>query len=360
MDRSQLQTLLHNKSLLDIDLKEPFEAPSRTRIGKKCLGDERKISKHIHPCSEHISNYYTKVLGWLPANPNRPYLKQAIQSVYVFDDHPGVGAYNYVNTKEGHSLFLREIKNINNKRTVFLIGKKGAGKTFYLNYFFNMYSKELYKKRITWYRAEVTKLYKHNVAIKTNIDHEPGIKTREYTLEEYLNVHIVYVTFKYRRFNPIFQELWKNVDSAISDRIIDKWYTEERFKNIDADLLIEYFKDFIEKAELEEKNAGGDFELMKHSIKKLLWNSDDVLKSSLMASSIMAFLRDKGFSPVLIIDGLDNIDYYQNEKLYLKLLEEVRTYCLNEEKIGVNKQKFIISLRNQITFLIGTFKTSLE
>ncbi len=230
MDREEIKKLINNISFKKISIQNPYEAPSRTMLGKKCLGEERHTSKHLHACSSYMNEYYKKVLGWIPANPSKPELKDAISSVYVFSKSSSLN--NCVNTKEGHVKFKNEVMHNPEPNTTFLIGSKGSGKTFYLNYLVNTENTAFYKEKKIWYRAELSKLYRHNIYVENLKQEALKNNTKIYTLEEYFNVHITYVTFKYRKNNAIFEEIWNDKDGTITNMLIEKWYSLSTYQKL--------------------------------------------------------------------------------------------------------------------------------
>ena len=345
MDRAEIRKLVNDKISRKISIQNPFGAPSRTTLGKNSLGEERHISKHLHTCSSYMNEYYKKVLGWIPANPSKTELKDAISSVYVFSKPSNLN--NCVNTKEGHIKFKNEIMHNHEPNTTFLIGSKGSGKTFYLNYLVNTENQAFYKEKKIWYRAELSKLYRHNIYVE-NLKQEALKKdTKIYTLEEYFNVHITYVTFKYRKNNAILEEIWNDKDGIITDMLINKWYSLSTYQHLlnNPDKLIDEFKEFVEKACIAEKQHGDD--LMKEQIRDLLWDKEKFMMSYLLADVILSYLKDNGFQPILIIDGIDNIDYYEYTHHYNDLINQVRTYCIQDDKKNKYNAKFIISVRDE-------------
>ncbi len=86
---------------------------------------------------------------------------------------------------------------------------------------------------------------------------------------------------------------------------------------------------------------------MKEQIRDLLWDKERFMLTSLLADVILSYLKDTEFQPVLIIDGIDNIDYYEYTHHYNDLINQVRTYCFQDDKKNKYNSKFIISLRDE-------------
>lgn len=206
----------------------------------------------------------------------------------------------------------------------------------------------MYDKGFIWYRAEVTKLFRHNIKVLSSIRRETSTNSRSYTLLEYLNLHIVYVSFKYRKNNPILEKLWEDDDNTFLDIILEKWASHASYQDAidNPDMLPDFFKDFVERAKICEDHTVEN-RLIKEDIEKLLSDQHRVLESSLLAESIMAYLHKNGFTPILIFDGLDNIDYYEYADLYYDILSQIKDLCIRDDKSNVYFSRVIVSLRNE-------------
>ena len=347
MQLDDIQEEILQKVNTAIKITTPYDAPSRTRVGKKHLGEARTIDNHLTACSNYINKHYRRTFGWIPANPSKQAVCDAIKSVYIRSDTKGTTSTNIVNTSQGHIRFYLDIVRKKRPNTIFLIGPKGSGKTFYLNYLVNTRNTELYKNSIVWYRAELSKLYKHNIKITSVLAADPSSKARRYSLEEYLAIHIAYVSFKYRHNNAVFQQVWDDQDDFISNLIIDKWNVVKQYRQDlkHPNLLVEEFKQFVREAEAEERHHGID--LAKKHIQSLIESSENAVKSVLLADVILSYLKKCGFAPLFIIDGLDNIDYYDHADHYESIISQVREFCLRDDKKTNFNAKVIVSVRDE-------------
>jgi hypothetical protein len=113
-----------------IDLDSSFIAPSRTDFAEGFLGNERLISKQSHACIAFLAEFYKTVFGWLPANPSKPELAEAIKCVFVFTDKEQTDHGNFVNTLEGHNKFKIDLTQNRNVKTFFWWLRKDLEKLF--------------------------------------------------------------------------------------------------------------------------------------------------------------------------------------------------------------------------------------
>lgn len=332
-----------------MDMQGPYTAPSRTPRGRSNLGAERLVSQFIEADSSYINAFYDQVLGWMPANPSKEGLADAIKSVYVFSKRLPTDPVNLVNTPEGHRKFSVGLVSSSHRHPVFLVAPKGTGKTFYLNYLINTEHDYLYENKKVWYRCDVSKLYKLNI---NQTNKNSAQKTLPITLRDYFDLHIAYVTFKYRNdHNKVFQEIWNDKNAEVMNLLIDKWSANKDFRDgISAlDELPNLFMDFINQADRLAKRSEG---LTQEKLAYLIENGG-VLQSNLLSQTILAYLAEKGFQPVLIIDGLDNIDYFEYETEYHDLIKQVRTLCFTDDKENFYKARFVLSLRDETFAHLG-------
>jgi hypothetical protein len=348
MKKTEIYSLIKEKSAMTINTSTPYEIPTSTDEALAFLGENREILYYLKTTSSYLSNYYQKVLGWLPANPNKSEIVEAIKGIYVFSTPKKTTANNILNTIDGHINFITYLTTNNDSNTVFIRGPKGSGKTFYLNYFLNTESANLYDSGYIWYRADLSKLYRHNISVQKKLELGNTPTEREYSLIEYFCVHIVYVSFKYQRNNDVFKEFWDDFEGNTSNLITEKWLANPKYQQItsEPDGLIDSFHEFVERIGIE-RDLDEQENIEKETVQNLLWSDDDILTSEMIAELLIAHLKKKKYSPLFIVDGLDNINFYRHEKYYNYLLDQVRQLCLKDDKPNKWKARYLISLRNE-------------
>ena len=344
-----LENVIRDKISAKTNISPPFKIPSKINGHQSGLGKQRYISNHQNGHYSYIDNYYQKVLGWIPANPSKKQLIDAINSVYYFSKKQGAVANNIVNTKEGHIHFFLEIVNPKGRNTIFLQGAKGSGKTFYLNYLLNTKNRDLYSKHVIWFRAELSKLYKHNSTCDTTVTSSNQSELKKYTLEEYFRIQMAFVSFKYRDQNPIIQEIWEDKDGQISRMIIDLYNVEEEYKIIfdTPDKLLDEYAKFVNKIKVLENYADAENKFTKKEFRNLVWYHKLSTMSYIISKLILTYFRKNSFTPLFIIDGLDNIDYYNDRAEYELLTNQVKNFCLDGEKPNQFGGKVIVSVRDE-------------
>lgn len=321
-----------------IDLSRPFQAPARTTRGKRFLGEERGLDQKIYPFLEARNRYYVKVMSWLQANPSNPDLVEAIKSAYVWYEPKASGNVKLANSKQGHNDFLRAVVELK-PNTIFLVGPRGSGKTFYLNYLMSTEIDNLYTRKKTMYRAELSKLFDYNA----EHPNEP------FTVEDYLYAHVAYVTYKYRERTPLWDEIWKDEGSVTTTMIrfasaaIGAGGTS-RAVGVSPDQVVDQYKKLLETLAVIQLKDKSD----KTFLFDILLNNFGRHFSFLLARTILQLTRIRGFSPILVFDGLDNVEYYRHRKLYNQLLDQIVILCLHhDDHRNLEGAKTVISLRNE-------------
>ncbi len=386
--KSSINKLL-NKSLpfssADItpgDYRPPISLPM---LLEKHFGSIDEVASYLDKIISLNCEYHLDTLGWIPANPTKKGTCQASKDAYFFlDDLIGevvgseskgrnieegnkritgkVGYYkadtlggnstfgqntgpsNIVNTKEGDSNFRLELLNCESQ--VFpLIGKKGIGKTFYLNYLINCFTDDFYKNRIVIYRADISKIYQMNISQQKLVNGNGAI----ISISDYLNIQIPYVTYKYRHRHPIWEYIWNNTkkefaEHILSEELIDpaKWFYE--FQAVISNMAE------LEKQKQSFEGVGGEtiYDLKKDQIAYLLENVNNTgTKNFNISDAILSFLRKKNFRILLILDGLDNIDYYRHRDLFKAVNTEIVGKYLNSEKSFQYNENVILCIRSE-------------
>ena len=331
----------------EIQINSPFIAPSRSTIGQELLGEERSVAHYLNICSDYIAKYYQEALGWLEANPENKDLKDAVDSVYHFAVKDGTQSNNYVNTYDGHENFLQRVQE-NNNNPLLLIGPKGSGKTFYLNYFLNTESEELYKtNKLVWFRLDYSTLYDR----LTNLIDPRDLDLKNLlTLKNFIDVHIAYISFRYRNGLSVFLKICDENNTEMLDFILDEYNSNAEYSEIvnSPDLLVDKYKKLIKAFASEPDRIRQDwFKMQIDQIDGLISIKKSVKEIQLLSYAIRKYLQLKGYKVVYIIDGIDNIDYYKHYNTYSKMLRQLVLMFLSNVTDKRYKGKCIISLRSE-------------
>lgn len=162
------------------EVREPLMGALQTTKVRDFL-DRARATDFMQSCRQ-----FEDLFGNGHFDPNRPY---QLNSYYV-----------KTQTFEDLDTIVEYARNRNLKRNIVLVGPKGAGKTATQNCWLSQRRAQLEENRILWVRCDGHRLY--------NIWHKDGVSqdgnTRiDYrqlvTLEEYLNLKLVYVLAKHGR-----------------------------------------------------------------------------------------------------------------------------------------------------------------
>lgn len=334
---AELRNTMDEKSSLDIKMNQIYEHPVHTPAGEMHLGVTRSIRHRSYFFVESVVRYYESVYGWIKANPSENDVVDAIKAVFVFRPKKTTEAMNVVNTPQGHETFMETLKN-DRIQTMFLIGKRGSGKSFYLNYLMNTEIDNLYHSdKMVVYRMDVAKLYRHNIIAK---------KTGIWSLEDYLYMHIPYLTLKYQNRALLWQDIFQDKDGEISLILTQVLSSEKNLggKNrLETTNIHEAYIEMVER--LERRHALEPNR--KEVVCQIREDSQGQISSHVLARAILRYTRDKQYTPVLVFDGIDNIDYHSHPKIYNNFIDQLLVYCFNDDKQNRFDTKIVISLRDE-------------
>jgi len=270
---------------------------------------ENKIKKYLRS-AEMISDYYSCLHDGICANPSKEDVVTAFNSSYVlFKDSEGE-RNNIINTELGMSEFYNRLTVDNIIKMIYIKGAKGTGKTSFLNYFLNNYTRKMERTDKTiWYRVDVTKIYDEWKSLNESE------RENKISLLGYLSVQIPFVTLKYEKQSIAFSNILEKIN-----------------KN----------KAIYKAMEVTKKEG---VNLSKDSIRDVL--TDITGKISWQASYRMVKkAKELGYRICVFIDGIDNIDFRRNKLDYEEILKQLIGifHTSNRESIV---DKYIISIRGE-------------
>jgi hypothetical protein len=127
------------------------------------MGIGETIREHLHPTLLDILDHYERTMGWIRANPGVSHLVEAIRHLYIFPHPDGTESSFVVNLEANLKGFLNYLQDFRLEtlcHKAFLVGPKGIGKTYFLNYVLNLYSTDLSVEKIFWLRVDGSKVYR--------------------------------------------------------------------------------------------------------------------------------------------------------------------------------------------------------
>ncbi len=268
---------------------------------------------------KHFSVFIKKTMDWIHCNPSKPHTVQLSKETFVFSDTDDSVA---LNTKLGMFNFCKMLVGDDKFQDKYyaIVGPKGSGKTYTQNYFLNQYSKKLFKKQKTWFRIDMTKILKYQSKYG-----------RELSLEQYLNAQIVYIFFRYKD-NPNSQDIFSEINMELLEQNVKNIYEKE---NNDFDYIYENLRNMLKTG----KGKTGIYKPLSHPL------------TSYFAREIIDMIDKMGFSFIVFVDGIDNVDYTYDKNLK-RWIREISEEKENDERIFFKAEKIVISCRPETIEII--------
>lgn len=279
---------------------------------------------------ESLIRYVDEVYTWIPLNPNKPEIREAIQDSMLLIDEQNEETKR-LPTEFGYKNLYNAITLETKIKTIYIHGNRGTGKTFCINYFLSKYHQDLCKEGFTWFRVDVSKMWD----IKEK-------KNKLYTVAQYLLAHMYYVIFEYARKDTVLNSFMSDVDGLDNSPYINY------LKNIYQEEPAAYTEclSIWTKALTQFKNLN-----LKPNEKKSLVYAEKLIDNIVISldeksikrliETITDFLETKHHNVIFLIDGIDNIKYRKEEKNFQAFLEDIQ-YKLNDI---LTRYKLVYSLR---------------
>jgi hypothetical protein len=229
--------------------------------------------------TDSIQGFILNSLGHISANPSNKQKREIIENTYVHynsdstEINKAIPNYNKQSVKFFIDALIRRSRRENeiylqNKdltRDIFILkGKRGIGKTYFLNYAFTKYNQYLNNNRTIWIRINLGEVFGDSI---------PDIA-------HWLRSKIVLVMFKYYLCHPDFEDLLSDIEQ----------YINQKPKLLQYNLL-ENFEDI--KEQFVNKKAP---ELLCHTT-----------VNKMLAKQIMHSVLERGYSFIYILDGFDRV-----------------------------------------------------
>lgn len=279
--------------------------------------DQHKAATYLSDYDLILSNYYSYVHKWFPANPHNDRTVERGNEIFVdkvtsrqkYITLPKRIIANYLlidNFDPSEKIFQIE-RIIENNKYIIVEGNKGVGKTTFFNYWLNNRSKYLEKKLSKiWFRVDASKLY--GLWLNKKIDRS------DFDLESYHKVHSIYVISKYgiEKGKSIgLQTGWNHILSMARE-------------DINIFNTVEFIKKSIEKA----GNApdGKDTERFLD----LCIKSKELSQIYRMYDFCHECWLSDGYKIIYIVDGVDNISWRRETETYYDF------FCMEIGQLFIN------------------------
>jgi hypothetical protein len=287
--------------------------------------EERASAYDMLPRTERLlHDLYFKAHRWFPANPSKQDTVDLCNELYVIDplfsDDPSIYANYLIRHDDDHSkkifnieeYIVKKMNDDNNDTSrLIMLGKRGSGKTAFINFWLNNRSSYLEEKKILWLRIDVSKIYDEFFAGK-NIVEKKGDSA--YYLDNYHMIHTLYVILKYG----------KDEQAGYDAKNKRKSLLHETMNFLSQDLINDSsMLDFIDKC--KEKIAK-DFNAEKNTEKFISYILNDNVKLSnirTLYDKVIEYWKVNDYRVMLIIDGIDNISKEERESDYEVLMKQL-------------------------------------
>ncbi len=291
-----------------INVGARFARPVEKLIKDPVIRLSNDQADYLSCISEELTDYFAKVHSWFPANPNNKNAVERSRELFVEEitkngmssGLPSRRIANFITNKESDdpSQWHYSIETLLGRYDhLFVVGKKGIGKTTFFNYWLNNRSDYLESKRkIIWFRTDVSKLY--DLWINNN-----NKTPKNFSLENYHKLHAIYVVFKYgedkHKSKAIFRAFKKlNSDVASNQSLLDAF---NEIKNII----------------IRTKKAGSRKNTQRFI--DLAVNEPRIIKMIDELYSILSnYWKQEEYTILYILDGADNVSWARGDSDYFE------------------------------------------
>lgn len=174
----QLDELLHSA-------QAPRNIP---RLDRPFIALRKLKPVQLHAYSD-FGRYVERIFGTVEYNPSDPNSDQAIQETYETECQAEDLYAERLPTKEGFENLHRQILD-DRCSCIVLLGRRGSGKTFAINYFLSRHFLELNRDHsITFFRCDVARL--------AALNDRPRPDSVPITIQEYIAAHMYFVLFRW-------------------------------------------------------------------------------------------------------------------------------------------------------------------
>ncbi len=252
---------------------------------------------------------------WIHANP----------TLYSTGEHKDKFKKYYVEDGNFVDRFYEAL--IDTRRFVILRGKRGSGKTSFLNYFLNSKTRDLNSNGLTWVRIDTTKLYKNRSSFSKNID-----------FKTYLYGQLLFVYFRYKGQKESCDTVFKCPNGQFElescDTVFHDVDLESMVSTLSNEMLDMYNKAKSSALETEHYNNSYDGKCFEcNELGEILYKA----------------VADK---LIVIIDGIDNISY--NSFIKHEVWGDLKSFLDDIKKANPLPHKIVLALRTENYTLLSS------
>ncbi len=328
-----VQHILFYLSPISNNVGTTYERPIDDDAISTTIGS-RNIDNYVNDKAQKFFEYIDNIFSWIPANPSKSAVIQALSSVFVFAENPYDSAA-YLNTKIGMKKLLSTI-NSPDPFVTYITGEKGIGKTFTLNQFLNIHTEEMELSAtdpVVWYRIDASKVY-----LKWGSLSEKD--KQKWTIEKFLKVQVCYVTLK-GEANNIFKEIQEDKNNSFFETLLTTAQSPQFSRgDILPSNLLKEFKALLEDIKIRKGRKDLDKLIFEDIVNSNLYENIDIL-----FESIRIYIANSGIEFLIIFDGIDNVDFESDYESYVRFLKELRPFVVPNDHPLRYARKVIVTIR---------------
>ncbi len=215
------------------------------------------------------------------------------------------------------------------------IGEKGSGKTITQNCWLHKNHKKLEENKVFWIRCDVHKLYQ--LYQRTSLTPKANI-TPPVTIEEYLKVQFIYVFAKYIDKSDLFKEIYNKI--KVEGPKYTRRANRKNILNTETIPIEKGVEDIINSIKVEKgkpTNYSHAMYMLKQAMLPTNITQFAFEQWLYLSDALQRYLLDNGYKILKIVDGLDNIEFLNNNGLeyYKMLLDTVADFVFTKPEPGV-------------------------
>lgn len=374
MGNSVTQTIEEQVSAISrfsVNLNGSYESPSRTETGRQMLRGQRATIHYLDDICKTINNYISFIFGHIPYSPCNERVIELFSELYCSASDGGIFPDNSaINTEVGRKSFFEKCEDglSDGRNIIYVVGRKGSGKTFILNHFFSTEHAKLLEKGVIPLFIDMSKAYMaQRRAILKGL-----IKINSFRFEHFVELFSIPASYVVSECTPAFSGFWNN-DNAhddlqkIHDRFCRKTECEDGLSGLihlydrlkeafeecdkeevqwedelnrspfsDANFTVECDQEDCEDAYLDIVSHSYLYDSLMEKTLNIVFSGsykNPVRVARLLFKAILYHIKKSGFSPLYVADGIDNLDYYKDEKLYKMIVDDLRVITASGCKV---------------------------
>lgn len=308
-----LESLL-NKPLICVS-KDGYYTPNSERIISKRLAYNEEfinIRKYLPNKYTNFPKYIKEVLTFKKCAPSNELICIALKKLVNLNSET-------ISLEKTIDDF---IFSKNELRLLYILGHKGVGKTTLINNYFNLRNTSLFNTKFLWFRLDAWRIYESWDNYKELINEGDNL------FRKFIQIKFCLTSIA-SQSNKLFKNLGENPEETympyLRGRLSDVENFEKKIKEIKRFTTSEANFSYLSKLYFSYKD---DFDVIDN-----------------LFEAIKSYLLDNKMKFIVIIDGLDNINFHKYIDKYNNTLEQLKSFLFVDEDNNLF-HKTIVCFRN--------------